>query len=808
MVLHRVRIPKAEKKHYGLRAFLLGLLVATVIYLPFMIYDKGLFLYYGDFNVQQVSFYQLIHDTIQNGNIGWSNKTDLGANIIGSYSFYILGSPFFWLTMIAPSKAVPYFIGPLLILKTACMSFTAYIYLRRYTYDKNFAVLGGLLYAFSGFTCFNIFFNHFHEPMIIFPLLLSAIDELFLNNRKGVVALAVCFSGLFNYYFFVGQVIFVILYWLFRIFSKSYPFRIRNMLAVLFESVVGLGMAMILLLPTILCVTQNSRVTNYLNGWGGLVYSSPQRYINILTAFLFPPELPAFPTFTPDANNKWGSLSGWLPLFGLSGVVAFLTRKNGHWLKKFLPFLFFVAFIPLLNNMFQLFNAQYYARWMYMLVLMMVLATCMSLEDYRSKWAYAIGVVTFLTGFFSVVIAFMPKYTKNSAGEKKYTFGLMGSKIIFFVHCAIVVFCLILLIFLMIFFRKRKKLLSVISIVLVCVISAGYSIYIIGMGKTHGYDSQKYMRGLVINHKDDIHLPNSENVRTDFYKMMDNSGMFWQLPNIQAFHSVVPGSIMEFYNNIGVTRDVGSRPDTGEYAIRPLLSVKWLIDYVDDDNNFSSDNGVTAMPGWKYYDRQSQFDIWENEYYIPMGFWYDNYISEKDYEVCQTYNRSKLMLRAMVLTNEQIKKYPFIEKKLITSHDLSYNKAEYFENCKDRQQNSCKDFAYHDSSFTATVDRTGKKENTLVFFSVPYEEGWTATVNGKKVDIEKVNIGFMAVEVPSDTVSKVEFTYTTPGLSTGITITGISVTVFLLYILFMVLYSKKTDRKPLPKPRKFRIKEV
>ena len=804
--LHCVRLSDSPKKHYSLRAFLLGLLVASIIFVPFMIYDKGLFLYYGDFNVQQISFYQLVHDTIKSGNIGWSNKTDLGANIIGSYSFYLLGSPFFWLTMIAPSEAVPYFIGPLLILKTACMSCTACTYLKRYTYNKNFAVLGGLLYAFSGFTCFNIFFNHFHEPMIIFPLLLYAVDELFHRNRKGLVALTVCLSCVFNYYFFVGQVIFVILYWIFKTFSKSYKFRWKNMLCLLFESITGLGMAMIILLPTIFCVTQNSRVSNFLNGWNGLVYNTPQRYINILTAFLFPPDLPAFPTFTPDSHNKWGSLAGWLPLFGMSGVIAFLTKNNSHWLKKFLPFLFFTSFIPVLNNMFQFFNAQYYARWMYMLVLMLVLATCLSLEDFRVKWGYAIGTVTFLTVFFAVVIAFMPKYTTNSQGEKEYTFGLMGgSRRIFVIHTGIALLSLFLLLLLIIFFRRKKKLFSVISIILVCVISSGYSIYIISMGKTHGYDSQKYMRGLVINHKDDIHLPNSENVRTDFYKMMDNSGIFWQLPCIQAFHSVVPGSIMEFYNNIGVTRDVGSRPDTGEYALRSLLSVKWLIDYVDDDNPFMSKNGVTAMPGWKYYDRQSQFDIWENEYYIPMGFCYDDYISENDYEVCQKYNRAKLMLRAMVLTNEQIKKYPFVKDKLITSHELSYNKAEYFENCKNRQKSACKDFAYHDSSFTVSVDRTGKKENTLLFFSVPYESGWHATVNGKAVDIEKVNVGFMAVEVPADTISKVEFTYTTPALSSGIKITVISVSVYLIYLFLTVLYIHKTGRKPLKEKRKFRI---
>ena len=100
---------------------------------------------------------------------------------------------------------------------------------------------------------------------------------------------------------------------------------------------------------------------------------------------------------------------------------------------------------------------------------------------------------------------------------------------------------------------------------------------------------------------------------------------------------------------------------------------------------------------------------------------------------------------------------------------------------------------------------TLKKENTLLFFSVPYESGWHATVNGKEVDVEKVNVGFMAVEVPGDTVSKVEFTYRTPGLSTGILITVISVGVYLVYGILVMLYCRKTGKRPLGRKRKFRI---
>lgn len=803
--MHFKRLEPPKKSHYGLCAFLLGIFVAITIYIPFMIYDNGMFLYYGDFNVQQISFYQLMHDTIKSGNIGWSHHTDLGANIIGSYAFYLIGSPFFWLTMPFPSEAVPYLMGWLLILKTGCMSFTAYIYLRRYTYKRSYAVVGGLLYAFSGFTCFNIFFNHFHEAMIIFPLLLASIDELFHNNRRGVVALAVFGSCIMNYYFFVGQVIFVIIYWFFKVFTRSYRFKLKNFITLIFEAVVGLLLSSIVLIPAVVCVLQNSRLSEFITGWNALVYNDSQRYINILTAFLFPPELPAYPTFTPDSNTKWGSLSGWLPLFSLTGVFAFMTRKNSHWLKKLIPILGFIAFIPILNGIFQIFNAQYYARWMYMLVLMLCLATVMALEDVNIKWSYSIGIVSALTLFLSAVIGFMPTITKNSFGDEEYTFGLMDNEFVFFIHTAIALISLVAVSLAVGLTAKHRKFRPLVCGILVCVISCGYSLYVIGMGKTHGYDTHNYMQGLVINHKDDIELPESESVRTDFYEMMDNSGMFWQIPTIQAFHSIVPGSVMDFYNDIGVNRDVGSRPEAYEYAVRSLTSTKWLIDYTGDADKFADENGITAMPGWKYYDKQSEFDIWENEYYINMGFCYDNYISQEDYEKCEETKRSRLMLKAMVLSEEQLKKYSFTKGKTIKSNDLTYTKDEYFQNCEDRKAESCLEFEYSNDGFTAKIDRTNKSENTLLCFSVPYEEGWSAKVNGKAVDIEKVNVGFMAIEVPLGEVSEIEFTYKTPGLKEGIIITGISALVYVIYVLLLKLYGIKTGKAPLKNRRKFRV---
>ena len=208
-----------------LTSFLIALLTAVLLFVPFIIYNGGIFFYYGDFNVQEIPFYQICHDAVRSGQMGWNHTTDLGSDLISSYSFYILGSPFFWLTIPFPNWFVPYLIGPLLILKFACASASASVYLKRYVHNPQYAVLGGLLYAFSGFSVYNMFFFHFHEPIIMFPLLLAALDSFLYDKKRGIFAIAVAAAAIVNYYFFVGMVIFVIAYFFMLTFTKTYKFN-------------------------------------------------------------------------------------------------------------------------------------------------------------------------------------------------------------------------------------------------------------------------------------------------------------------------------------------------------------------------------------------------------------------------------------------------------------------------------------------------------------------------------------------------------------------------------------------------------
>lgn len=66
------------------------------------------------------------------------------------------------------------------------------------------------------------------------------------------------------------------------------------------------------------------------------------------------------------------------------------------------------------------------------------------------------------------------------------------------------------------------------------------------------------------------------NAKNGFYRIdtspnVDNWCMFWGLSSMRCFQSVVPSSIMEFYETLGLERNVASRIDTKYYALRAFL---------------------------------------------------------------------------------------------------------------------------------------------------------------------------------------------------------------------------------------------
>lgn len=808
--------PLIKQKELYFQTFFLALVAAALVFVPYMILDDGYFLYFGDFNAQQVPFYQMCHERVRSGDFFWNWNTDLGVNFIGSYSFYLIGSPFFWLTIPFPNWMVPYLMGPLLILKFACAALTAYLYIRRFNKAPLGALLGGMLYAFSGFSVYNVFFNHFHEAIVFFPLLLLALELFIAENRRGPLIFATFICALSNYFFFVGMAVFCVIYWFVRILSGCWKMNLGKLVALVFEVALGAALAGIILSPAFLSVMQNNRVSERLYGWDAFLYGRNQRLLNIIEVFFFPPDLPARPVFFDNSNAKWGSLGAWLPVFSMTGVIAWVRTKKKNWLSRVLIVSAVMACVPILNSAFFAFNASYYARWFYMPILLICLATVLTIEDRQIDLEGGFKITSIITAIFILVIGLYPKDIDSETG-KITGFGLFtdSEKGIddyfwrFWITCAIAIISLILLRVLMNIRKKSFRRFINTAVVLVCIVSVGYASFHIGLGKSHGYDSKEVMIDQLIEGEVDLPEKESLSYRIDVFDGVDNTGMHLGYPCIQSFHSIVPCSIMDFYPSVGVERDVASRPETEHEALRPLLSVKYLLDRSGGDD-FVDAEGTTQMPGWKYIDSQSGYKIYENENYIPYGFTYDYYITTKQCDTYSEKNRAHMMLKAIVLTEEQVERHRDILDNLDSEYavlgdtngnpipgkgngeSISFSATALKQDAAARRETTATNFRGTTYGFTADIDLD--REN-LVFFSVPYEEGgWSAYVDGEPVDIEVVNVGFMAVRVPKGEHS-IEFKYMTPGLETGVMISITGAVVTAVYLLIVFILKRKNREK-------------
>ena len=773
------RRPYAERREPYLLVFLVSFAILMVVILPVMIFTGGYFIYYGDFNSQQLPFYWLAHDAVQNGAFGWNWMTDLGANFIGSYSFYLLGSPFFWLTVPFPQEWVLYMIPYLLGLKHAIAALTAYAYIRRFVRSKPASFIGALLYAFSGFQLYNIFFNHFHDVTAFFPLLLIAMEQRVNENRRGVFALAVAFMGILNYYFFTGQAVFAVIYYIVRCTNKDFHADVRKFFSIALEAVIGVMIAAFMLLPSALAILDNYRIKTRLYGNDLVAYSDRVRVWHIIQSFFMLPDVPARPNLFRTDYGKWASIGGYLPMFSMAGVISFMMQKRKHWATRLTAVCIICAFIPVLNSMFYTFNGSYYARWFYMPILIMAMMTAYALDNREIKWKN--GIITcavMLLGF--AAISLLPR--KEDDGKivwfdfAKYTW----------YHWLTLGLCAVMLYFAILVLQMRKKghhrmfrSYSVALTIISCLCSACTIVYF-GIGL--GVYPTSYVNTMIKGGAE-IHLEDEENqfYRVDISQDYDNYPMVWGYPNMRCFHSIVPTSIMDFYEAVGVTRDVASRPETKNYALRELFSVKYYFDKVDGEDLADYPYAIEDMPSFKYRDKANGFYIYENEAYIPMGIAYDTVVSMEDIKDLTAMQKQNLMLRALIMTPEQVEACKDKMTKMTDPEEMVISDKEFEEYAPTRVGDACDLFDYDSYGFRASIKLDAPK---MIYFSVPYESGWTATVNGQPAQIEKVNYGFMAVACEEGD-NEIRFSYATPGLREGLIIAACGVGALLLYLLWM-----------------------
>ena len=117
--------------------------------------------------------------------------------------------------------------------------------------------------------------------------------------------------------------------------------------------------------------------------------------------------------------------------------------------------------------------------------------------------------------------------------------------------------------------------------------------------------------------------------------------------------------------------------------------------------------------------------------------------------------------------------------------DFSWESSQ--QDIADRRASACSGFVMTNSGFSAEINL---EKPDLVFFSVPYDDGFTAYVGGQETEILRVDNGMMAVLCPAGW-SSIDFVYSPAGLPLSRTVTLIALPIWLGYTGWHLWRKKK-----------------
>ncbi len=767
---------KSKLNQSYVKVLLLSFIVTACAIIPILIINDGKFFICGDYMSQQLPFMKECRRVFLSGTPFWSANTFLGANFIGTYSFYVYGSPFFWPLLLVPEEYIANAISVLFVLKHIVAALTAHLYLSKHIKNQNFAIIGALMYAFSGYTIDSSYYYHFLDVIAFFPLILYFTDRVLDNERKPLLSLVVCISAITNYYFIVATSFIFIFYLFFRIKYSDGKYTIKDGVRCIVSYGLGGLASAVILIPSALCLFETSKATDGILLKLLAVLATFPEYIKFLEALVLPSEgiMHSGVGFTYLTYN---STAAFLPFFGAVFYFIALRRKEKTWDSKLLKFFTILTFIPFGNGLFSLFTNMLYTRWWYGFVLIMILVSLKTLQNLENnpnadteikKSAKTIIIIASVVTFAPIVVKLICAYViggllKDIVPESISGY-LTSTGLILPINSTdiryfVVLVGLTILSYLPLYLTYKNKIIftkKVIPIVaVVCLVT--YGVYLANENITAINVSPNTFTE---NAETSVNADTTYTSRVQNRKTLANYSMISNEPGISTFHSFKSHATTEFARIAGYK--IGTMPTTkmlySTPAIQTVLSIETIV---------NADSSRTPAP-----------------YYTPMGYVYEYYVEDNVVAVSdknENNRRIELMTQACYLDNETAQKLSGIVK------PLGDNEIDWKDACIKNKTTACTDFVMDTKGFTAT---TSDDKERLVYFSVPHDSGWTAYINGEETEIYTINGGMMGIVAPEGT-SNIEFKFVPPGLYFGAIVSMASIFVIIAYAFVdKIMHSK------------------
>ncbi len=177
---------------------------------------------YSDMYHQYMPFFTEFMEKVKAGEpLYYSWNVGMGSNFLALYVYY-LASPLHWLAFLLPQSLLMEFMSYLVIVKVGLCGLTFCIYLRKHFQTESVTtVLFAVFYALSGYMAAYNWNIMWLDCVILFPLIIWGLERLVKEGKPVLYCVTLALSILTNFYISIMICIFLVLYFITLLFTEE-----------------------------------------------------------------------------------------------------------------------------------------------------------------------------------------------------------------------------------------------------------------------------------------------------------------------------------------------------------------------------------------------------------------------------------------------------------------------------------------------------------------------------------------------------------------------------------------------------------
>lgn len=243
------------KKYIYFLSFLIPFFILIFTYIIRGVYPFGDRIYLArDMYHQYAPFFSEFHSKLINGeNLTYSWNIGLGTNFTALYAYY-LASPLNWILFLFNRKYLIELMNILIIVKIALSSVTCTYYLRKHYNRKDTIVLViSMFYALSAYVSAYAWNIMWLDCLLLLPLIVLGIERLVKENKGYLYFITLSISIISNYYISYMICFYMILYFIVLLFTndtkKDWTYYKERVLKFAFFSILAGASAAFIIVP-------------------------------------------------------------------------------------------------------------------------------------------------------------------------------------------------------------------------------------------------------------------------------------------------------------------------------------------------------------------------------------------------------------------------------------------------------------------------------------------------------------------------------------------------------------------------------